>query len=123
MIYEISQRFCFDAAHTLKRDIEAAGSARIHGHTYYAEVSIVGTRDEHTGMVVDLGHLKIDLERMRQKLDHHFLDEITGLGIPTLENLCAFIASELQLNFPNLSQVTVMRKSAGDKCILRLRSI
>jgi 6-pyruvoyltetrahydropterin/6-carboxytetrahydropterin synthase len=121
MIYEISQRFHFDAAHTLKRDIESAGSARIHGHTYDAEVSVVGTRDERTGMVVDLGHLKIDIERVRQKLDHHFLDEIAGLGIPTLENLCAFVASELRVNYPNLSQVSVMRKSAGDKCILRLR--
>ncbi len=120
MIYEISQCFHFDAAHTLKRDIDAVGSARIHGHTYHAEVSLVGARDEATGMVVDLGQLRIDIERVRQKLDHHFLDEIEGLGVPTLENLCAFVASELRPKYPALCQVCVMRKSAGDKCILRL---
>ena len=36
-MFELSQTFSFDAAHTLKRkvaELEAAGSRRIHGHTY-----------------------------------------------------------------------------------------
>lgn len=44
MRYEISQRFFFDAAHTLKREIEAEGSRRVHGHTYHAEVFVRGAR-------------------------------------------------------------------------------
>ena len=38
--FTLSQRFFFDAAHTLQREIEAEGSRRIHGHTYHAEVSV-----------------------------------------------------------------------------------
>jgi len=54
----LSQRFFFDAAHTLRREIEAEGSRRIHGHTYHAEVSVRGPLDAATGMVIDLGLLR-----------------------------------------------------------------
>ena len=36
MSYQISQKFFFDAAHTLQREVEADASRRIHGHTYQA---------------------------------------------------------------------------------------
>ncbi len=42
MAYEISQRFFFDAAHTLKREVERESSLRIHSHTYNAEVMLSG---------------------------------------------------------------------------------
>ena len=48
MSYEISQKFFFDAAHTLKRKIEADSSRRIHGHTYNAEVTLSGQPDSVT---------------------------------------------------------------------------
>ena len=89
--FEISQRFFFDAAHTLKREIEAEGSRRIHGHTYNAEITLGGTPDSATGMVVDLGLVRQAIEQLRPHLDHHLLDEVPGLGMPTLENLCAYI--------------------------------
>ena len=58
MLFTISQRFFFDAAHTLRREIEAEGSRRVHGHTYHAEVFLTGPRDPATGMVLDLGLLR-----------------------------------------------------------------
>mgnify|MGYP000178535474 CR=1 FL=1 len=45
MKFELSQRFYFEAAHTLHRTIDAEGSLRIHGHTYHAEVTIAGQPD------------------------------------------------------------------------------
>ena len=65
MHYEITQRFFFDAAHTLRREIEAEGSRRIHGHTYHCEVSLAGRPDPTTGMVSDLGHLRAHLSGLR----------------------------------------------------------
>ncbi|MFN4360262.1 MAG: 6-carboxytetrahydropterin synthase [Hylemonella sp.] len=119
MMYEISQRFFFDSAHTLRRDIEAAGSRRVHGHTYYAEVFVRGEPQGQSGMVLDLGYVRREIEGLREKLDHHFLDEVAGLGIPTLENLCAFIWKELQPKVPGLSAVSVERQALGDKCVYR----
>lgn len=118
MQFTVSQRFYFDAAHTLNREIEVEGSRRIHGHTYHAEVWLAGPRDPVTGMVIDLGHLRLRLAQVREQLDHHMLDDISGLGAPTLENLCLFIANALPDLQPHLARVRVWRDALGDSCTL-----
>ena len=118
--FTLSQRFFFDAAHTLRREIESEGSRRIHGHTYQAEVSVRGPLDPATGMVIDLGLLRERLQAVRVQLDHHLLDEVPGLGIPTLENLCLFISRALADLRPQPSQVRVWRDALGDECLLEL---
>lgn len=118
--YTVHQRIFFDAAHTLRREIEAEGSRRIHGHTYHAEVSLTGPLDPATGMVQDLGYLRQRLAVLRERLDHHLLDEVPGLGVPTLENLCRFIAEALSdMQLPP-SRVRVWRDALGDGCTLDL---
>ena len=119
MKYEISQRFFFDAAHTLERKIETEGSARIHGHTYQGEVAVAGTPDA-SGMVVDLGHLRALLNTLRGELDHQLLDDVAGLGKPTLENLCRFVAERAGAAGFALSRVSIWREGIGDRCDLRL---
>lgn len=119
MRYELSQRFFFDAAHSLKRSIDTVSSARIHGHTYSAEVAVAGTPDEETGMVVDLGILRQATENLRLRLDHQLLDEVDGLGAPTLERLCLFVHSSLRDHGISASRVSVWREGIGDRCDLR----
>jgi 6-pyruvoyltetrahydropterin/6-carboxytetrahydropterin synthase len=114
--FEVSQRFFFDAAHTLKRNIEKEGSARVHGHTYHAEIALVGAPQANTGMVVDLGLLRAAIERLRPKLDHQLLDEVHGMGPPTLENLCLFIHGQLADTQLPVSRVSVWREGLGDRC-------
>ena len=121
MQFTVSQRFFFDAAHTLKREIEAEGSRRIHGHTYYAEVFFTGPRDPVTGMVIDLGFVRQALQDVRERLDHHMLDEVPDLGAPTLENLCLFIAQALPDLHQQLTRVRVWRDAIGDACTLDLQ--
>ena len=116
MNFEISQTFFFDAAHTLHRAIETEASRRVHGHTYNAEVFITGPVDPHTGMVMDLGLVRREIALLREQLDHHLLDEVAGLGAPTLENLCQFIFRKLQPALPALTSVRVWRASMGDGC-------
>jgi 6-pyruvoyltetrahydropterin/6-carboxytetrahydropterin synthase len=120
--FTVSQRFFFDAAHTLERAIETEASRRIHGHTYRAEVAVSGPRDVRSGMVVDLGLLRRRLDALRDRLDHHLLDEVPGLGAPTLENLCLFIAADLADMRPPPSRVRVWRDALGDECLLELQA-
>jgi 6-pyruvoyltetrahydropterin/6-carboxytetrahydropterin synthase len=115
-MYELSQRFIFEAAHTLRRSIATESSARVHGHTYYAEVTVSGTPDSSTGMIEDLSYLREQIEVVRSGLDHHMLDTVPGLGPPTIENLCAFIARRLQAAIPSLTSVRVWREATGDGC-------
>ena len=116
--FSVSQKFFFDAAHTLQRDIEREGSLRVHGHTYYAEVTVSGARDPVTGMVVDLGLVRLQVEQLCPQLDHRLLDDVPGLGPATLENLCAFVWRALAPHFAGLSQVRVWRDSVGDGCTM-----
>ena len=120
MIYDISQKFYFEAAHTLQRAIDTVGSARIHGHTYHAEVTLSGSPDPASGMVVDLGVVRQHIGVIRDMLDHRFLDEVPDLGIPTLENLCTFIATKMQEHQMPLQSVKVWREACGDSCLMRL---
>jgi 6-pyruvoyltetrahydropterin/6-carboxytetrahydropterin synthase len=119
--YELSQRFFFEAAHTLNRTIETASSMRIHGHTYHAEVTVCGMPQVGSGMVLDLAQLRAAIAALRERLDHRFLDEVEGLGSATLENLCTFIREALEPSFPQLCAVTVERQAGGDRCQLRWR--
>jgi 6-pyruvoyltetrahydropterin/6-carboxytetrahydropterin synthase len=119
-MFELSKQFRFEAAHTLPgRQVAAEGSRRIHGHSYRAEVFVRGAPDPQTGMVVDLGLLGRKLETVREALDHRFLDEVAGLGAPTMENLCIFIWRKLAPETPGLARVAVYRDSSGDACVYR----
>jgi 6-pyruvoyltetrahydropterin/6-carboxytetrahydropterin synthase len=120
-IFDLSQRFYFEAAHTLHRSYEGEGSLRIHGHTYEAEVTVSGPQDPKTGMIVDLAQLLNEIERVRKMLDHRFLDDVVGLGPATLENLTVFIRNKMSTTFPNLSSVMVERRVTGDRCLLRCK--
>jgi len=119
MVYELSQRFQFEAAHTLERDIDAEPSRRIHGHTYHAEVTLRGTPDPASGMLMDLGHFRRAIGEVHALLDHHLLNEVEGLAKPTLEGLCAFVAERLRPSLPQLVAVKIWRAS-GDGCKLTL---
>ena len=118
-MFELSQTFHFDAAHTLRRDAasaaEAKGSRRIHGHSYNAEVTLRGEPAPATGMLLDLAVLRAAIAEVRDSLDHHHLDEVPGLGLPTLENLCLYIHRALA-HLPGLHAVSVWRASTGDRC-------
>ncbi len=115
-MFELSKQFRFDAAHTLDRVIDAEGSRRIHGHSYRAEVVIRGKADPKTGMVIDLGLFERVLEEARRGLDHHFLDDVPGLGPATMENLSAWIWRKVSGSCGALARVTVYRDSTGDTC-------
>lgn len=128
-MFILSQTFTFDAAHTLTRAVplkEFTGSKRIHGHTYTAKVSICGnvgpsgmvekfSLKKNGNTVYDLFYLREAIDKVREKLDHHFLDEVEGIGNPTLENLCLFIKKHLT-GWP-VSEIEVSRPS-GDSCRL-----
>lgn len=120
MILELSQEFYFEAAHTLEREYEREPSRRVHGHTYHAEVIVRGEPDPETLMIVDLAVLRAHINQVRSDLDHHLLNEIVGLGKPTLEGLSIFIARRLSALESRVVAVRVWRVASGDGCMCRL---
>ncbi|MGA2552339.1 MAG: 6-carboxytetrahydropterin synthase [Burkholderiaceae bacterium] len=116
----LSQKFFFEAAHTLVRENDSDASRRIHGHTYSAEVTVRGHADPVTGMVLDLSILRAYVAEVKLLLDHRMLNEVDGLGAPTLENLASFIAQELHQRDARVSSVKIWREASGDACTVEL---
>lgn len=115
-MFHVSKRFTFEAAHTLSRQVDARASARIHGHSYTAIVTIQGDRLDQEGMVMDVGALSGVIQAVAQDLDHMFLNEVAGLEEPTLERLCVWIWNRLAVALP-LYSVRVERRTEGDACV------
>lgn len=113
MKFTLASRFQFDAAHTLDR---SDSSRRVHGHTYFAEVAIFG-EPGRDGMVMDLSHLDTMLQVIRGRLDHRLLDEVPGLGIPTIERLAAYVF-ETALSMGAAVRSAKVWRADGGSCLV-----
>jgi 6-pyruvoyltetrahydropterin/6-carboxytetrahydropterin synthase len=112
---EISQRFSFDAAHHLGAG--AAENRRLHGHSFYVEVTLKGEPDAKTGFLRDFGEVNSALQELRELLDHRLLNEVEGLANPTLENLARFIYARAKARLPEVARVKIERPSYGQTCL------
>jgi 6-pyruvoyltetrahydropterin/6-carboxytetrahydropterin synthase len=112
---ELSQEFGFDAAHYLGNG--AAENRRLHGHSFYAEVTLRGQANPATGFLRDLGEVDTALKAIRKTLDHRLLNDIEELGIPTLENLAKYIHTRAKAALPEVVRVRLRRPSYGQTCV------
>jgi 6-pyruvoyltetrahydropterin/6-carboxytetrahydropterin synthase len=114
-MWELTKSFTFEAAHALPSTTLGEASQEIHGHSFRAEVTLRGTPDAKTGMVMDLGLLTTQMAETQNMLDHKFLNKIEAIGLPTLENLSRFIYQRLQHLGP-VTKVSVHRDSCHESC-------
>jgi 6-pyruvoyltetrahydropterin/6-carboxytetrahydropterin synthase len=111
---ELSQRFSFDAAHHLGAG--ASENRRLHGHSFYVEVTLRGEPDPKTGFLRDFGQIDAALKEVREILDHRLLNEVEGLENPTLENIARFIHTKTKVLLPEIVRVKIERPSYGQTC-------
>ncbi|MFL6825343.1 MAG: 6-pyruvoyl trahydropterin synthase family protein [Bradyrhizobium sp.] len=114
-MWELTKSFRFEAAHALSGTTLGAATEEIHGHSFRAEVTLRGTPDPATGMVLDLGLLQQSIAEVQKKLDHKLLNNVESLGLPTLENLSRFVWERLQHAGP-ITRVSVHRDSCSESC-------
>ena len=112
---ELSQEFGFDAAHYLGNS--APEHRRLHGHSFYAEVTLRGEPNPATGFLRDLGDVDAVLKSIRAELDHRLLNDIEELGAPTLENISRFIFLRAKAALPEVVRVKLRRPSYGQTCV------
>ncbi|TAN05391.1 MAG: 6-carboxytetrahydropterin synthase [Rhodanobacteraceae bacterium] len=114
-LFNVWKTFYFDAAHQL--DAGPGGDPRyrrMHGHSYQVEVWLRGPLTER-GWVVDMGDLERGIDTARDALDHRLLNDVEGLGIPTMENIARFVWERLD-HLPQLQRVVVKREQNGEGC-------
>ena len=114
-MWDLTKSFRFEAAHSLPGTTLGAASEEIHGHSFRAEVSVRGTPDPATGMLLDLGLLECCMAEVQKRLDHKPLNKVETLGQPTLENLSRFIWERVQ-HAGKITRVSVHRDSCNESC-------
>ncbi len=107
IILELFKEFTFEAAHRLPLVPEGHKCGRLHGHSFKIILYIQGKVDPHLGWIKDFAEIKQIFKPIYEQLDHHYLNEITGLENPTSENLAMWIWQRLKPLLPELSKICI----------------
>ncbi|XP_069672819.1 6-pyruvoyl tetrahydrobiopterin synthase isoform X2 [Periplaneta americana] len=96
-----------------------------HGHNYVVEVTLHGTIDPSTGMVMNINDLKKYMNNaIMEPLDHKNLDKDVpyfGNVVSTTENVCVFIWNNLQKQLPDPSILYEVKIYETEKNIVIFR--
>ena len=104
---DIFKSFTIEAAHRLPHVPAGHKCARLHGHSFAIEVHVKGPVDPDLGWVMDFAEMKAAFAPLFERIDHRYLNEVTGLENPTSENLARWVWTELKPRLPLLDHVIV----------------
>ncbi|PDW01961.1 6-carboxytetrahydropterin synthase [Candidatus Viridilinea mediisalina] len=117
-----TRRFEFSAAHRYWRDDwSQAENQRVfgkcispygHGHNYTLDVTITGTLDPRTGMVMNMTELKALVNEVLEEFDHKHLNEDTPYfkdQLPTTENLVRVLWQLIAAHLPTVARLAHLR--------------
>lgn len=109
-MFTLSKQFRFEASHRLPA--HDGKCARLHGHSWIGRVYVRGTELQadgpKAGMLIDFGELKrIVNPLVDDYLDHHHLNDTTGLENPTSEELARWIYDKLKPELPELAAIEI----------------
>lgn len=105
--------FHFESAHRMPNFPEGHPNARLHGHSYAGEAVLEGAVDPETGFVADYDVVKKLVEEAALELDHRYLNDVPGVGLPTSENLARWLYERLRKPLPQLQSVVIRRGTLG----------
>lgn len=95
----VTKCFEFEASHHLP-EYEGACS-RLHGHSYKMQVTVSGSVDDMSGMIIDFNVLKsIVKDKVVDKYDHQYLNDF--FPNPTAENMVQHIFKTLNVSFSKM---------------------
>ncbi|SDS59810.1 preQ(0) biosynthesis protein QueD [Paenibacillaceae bacterium GAS479] len=113
--YELNKEFHFAAAHYIPA--EAAGScSRVHGHTYYCNVTVGGDKLDNCGFLVNFSEVK---RLVRDRFDHRLLndDERFGGGSSELDPQHFPTTEVVARTVWELVQEELDRRDNGARCL------
>ena len=103
--YRIWKERRFESALRLSHAPIADPRCRLHGHSYTLRLYLTAPLDEVMGWTVDYGEVKARFEPLYRQLDHHRLDQITGLQEPTLAELLRWMRERMAAVLPALDRI------------------
>lgn len=121
-MFELVKEFKFEAAHMLPH--HDGKCRRLHGHSWTLKVHLTGnvleTAGPKQGMLIDYTAVSTVVKPLLESsLDHHYLNETTGLENPTSECLAVWIFNKLQPHLPFLLSAVEICETCTSACIYR----
>lgn len=122
-VLEISREIRFESAHKLPKAPEGHKCRRLHGHSFVAQISAIGTLDAAAGWIVDFAELAQWLEPIRLELDHHLLNDVPGLANPTSEEIAHWLWTRCEEELPGSLRLSEIRVQETCESEVRLRAV
>jgi len=112
-MYNIKVESNFSSAHNLRG--YKGKCEELHGHNWKIEAVVSMDKLDKAGMVLDFKYLKMKLNRILDKLDHKYLNNIPYFKKvnPTSENIAQYIYGQLKSQLANLKSVTVWENNTS----------
>lgn len=107
MNVRLVHEFRFEAAHRLPKVPPGHKCERLHGHSFKVEIAIRGPVAEETGWLIDFADMEEAWKPLHAQLDHHYLNEVSGLENPTSEVIAGWIWERLAPVLPGLARITL----------------
>ena len=88
-----------------------------HGHNYVLELTVGGSIDSQTGMVMNLVDIDHILKEITEPLDHHHLNfDVPAFSevVPTTENIAKYCFDEIKKKLPSSIKLARVRIYEAD---------
>jgi 6-pyruvoyltetrahydropterin/6-carboxytetrahydropterin synthase len=112
-MYTLKVELNFSAAHNL-RGYEGK-CEELHGHNWKVEAEVSKDKLGKAGMVMDFADLKKELNKILDKLDHRYLNNLAYFKRmnPTSENIAKYIYDALESSVKGLNSITVWENNSS----------
>jgi 6-pyruvoyltetrahydropterin/6-carboxytetrahydropterin synthase len=94
-MFEVSVEQTFAAGHALRN--YKGRCENVHGHNFKVQVVIEGEELDETGLLVDFLDVKAAMQKIIDRLDHVFLNDIAPFDVknPSAENIAEYFYQEM----------------------------
>ena len=107
--------FRFDSAHFLPFVPDGHKCKAMHGHTYWATVTLSGSTDAK-GWIMDFADVRDIVKPIISEIDHTLLNAVSGLENPTVENITKYLYHRLEPKLTNMVSIEV-KETPFSRCI------
>lgn len=106
-MFEVKVSSEFSAAHSLRG--YRGKCEELHGHNWKVEMVAISDKLDKLGIVVDFKKLKQKLNKVLDKLDHKYLNNLAFFKKinPTSENIAKYIYDRIKYQVSGIKSITV----------------
>lgn len=107
MLYTITKRFKFSAAHSVPTLADDEQCKRVHGHNYIVELELTSDHLNEHGFVINVCDLHPFKKYINDTFDHRYINDVVDF-VPTSETLAAYFYGWAKIAWPQVSACTVI---------------